>query len=98
MRKNFSRKDSMKRHKKAVHEKIWGFQSEVCVAKFTRKKDVTKHKSFCCRCHKRKVQFLSILEFCKHSCPGKKINEPVPKRSKHDDTLIVDDIPTNSSN
>ena len=26
------------------------------------------------------------------------MNQPVPKRSKHDDTLIVDDVSTNSSN
>ena len=31
-------------------------------------------------------------------CPGKEMNEPVPKRSKHDDVLVVDVVPTNSSN
>ena len=96
--KSFSRKDAIKRHKKAVHERILGLQCEVCFAKFTKKTDLTKHKSFCCRCHKCKVQFSSISEFCKHPCPGKEMNEPVPKRSKNDAAMIVDDVPTNSSN
>ena len=88
----------MKRHKKATHEKILEFQCKVCFAIFTRKTDLTIHKSVCCRCHKCKVQFSSISEFCNHPCPVKEINEPGWKRSKHDDTLIVDDIPINSSN
>ena len=88
----------MKRHKKVIHEKILDFQCEACLAKFTRKTNLIRHKLFCCRCHKCKVQFSSISEFCKHLSPGKEMNEPVPKRSKRDDTSIVDDVPTNSSN
>ena len=95
--KSFSRKNAIKRHKKAIYERILGFQCEVCFAKFTRKTNLTRHKSFCCRCDKCKVQFSSTSEFCKHLCPGKEKNEPVPKRSKHDTALIVDDVPTNYS-
>ena len=101
--KNFSHKDATKRYKKAVHERILDFQCKVCFAKFTKKTDLTKRKSFCCRCYKCKVQFYSISEFCKHPCSGKEMNEPVPKRSKHDvnttdAALIVDDVPPSSSN
>ena len=88
----------MKHHKKAVHERILDFQCETCFAKFTKKTDLIRHGVSCCRCHKCKTQFFSISELCKHRCPGKEINEPVSKRSKHDDTSIVDNVPTNLSN
>ena len=96
--KSFSRKDAMKRHKKAVHERILDFQCKTCFAKFTKKTDLTRHGISCCRCHKCKIQFFSISQFCKHLCPGKEMNEPVPKRSKQDDTLKADNVQTNSSN
>ena len=88
----------MKRHKKDVHEKLREIECKVCFAKFIRKTDLTRHGVFCCHCHECKTQFSSISEFCKHPCPRKEVNEPAPKRSKHDDTLIVDDVPTSSSN
>ena len=78
-------------------KKFWIFNARYVLQNLPERQILPDINSFAAVAINAKYSF-SISKFCKLPCPGKEMNEPVPKRSKHDDTLTVDNVPTNSSN